>query len=41
MFAVFLMNADGSNLQQVTTIAANDRRWHPIWRRQARTWTKW
>jgi TolB protein len=32
MFAVFLMNADGSNLRQVTTLTASDRSWHPIWR---------
>jgi Tol biopolymer transport system component len=32
MFAVFLMNADGSNLRQVTTLTANDRSWHPVWR---------
>lgn len=32
MFAVFLMNADGSNLHQVTTLTADDRSWHPSWR---------
>ena len=32
MFAVFLMNPDGSNLRQVTTLTPDDRSWHPIWR---------
>lgn len=32
MFAVFLMNADGSGMRQVTTLSASDRSWHPIWR---------
>jgi len=32
MFAVFLMNADGSDLRQLTTLTPNDRSWHPVWR---------
>ena len=31
MAAVFLMNADGTDLRQVTTLTANDRSWHPLW----------
>jgi Tol biopolymer transport system component len=32
MFAVFLMNADGSNRRKITTLLQTDRSWHPVWR---------